>query len=614
MQYAPLLKEHGYITDEHIAYVQGRIQNEGLTEEAVFLEIGVPADAMRGLLAQYYDLPTRAIDAQVRIKNDVLQYIAEESAKHYRMVPLDFVNGTLTVGVADPDMPGIRDALNFIASNRGVTYVLEVLLEQDLEHALKSYENIKGDVGEALGEIDTDIASLDEEVAKVGDNEIDALSEDAPVTKIVSTVLRYAIDGRASDIHIEPYETLLVVRFRIDGNLVRSLELPKRIHPSVIARIKILSQLRLDEKRKPQDGRFSVKIHNRKVDFRVSILPTSHGEKVVMRILDTMQGARTFDDIGITPHVAAVIRKALKAPHGIVLLSGPTGSGKTTTLYAMLQELDRERKNIISLEDPVEYNIEGISQSQVRPEIGYTFASGLRSILRQDPDVIMVGEIRDRETAQLAVQAALTGHLVLSTIHTNSAIGVITRLIDMGVDPYLIAPTLRIAIAQRLVQRIVKEGAEPVPRTAALNLMLDKQFADLPPQYLSRIPSADHFLQARPSAVSATGKSGRIAMLEALEITDDIQKIILEGADEQRIYESARANGFTTLREDAIIHALNHDVSYDEVEVMTGEELAAAVEEPPAPETVVAPPSEEAPPVVAEQVAPPVAVAVVPQP
>src|SRR3989338_6065835 len=604
MQYAPLLKEHGYITDEHIAYVQGRIQNEGLTEEAVFLEIGVPADAMRGLLAQYYDLPTRAIDAQVRIKNDVLQYIAEESAKHYRMVPLDFVNGTLTVGVADPDMPGIRDALNFIASNRGVTYVLEVLLEQDLEHALKSYENIKGDVGEALGEIDTDIASLDEEVAKVGDNEIDALSEDAPVTKIVSTILRYAIDGRASDIHVEPYESLLVVRFRVDGELVRSLELPKRIHPSVIARIKILAQLRLDEKRKPQDGRFSVKIHNRKVDFRVSVLPTSQGEKIVMRILDTMQGARTFAEIGITPHVAETIRKALKSPHGIILLSGPTGSGKTTTLYAMLQELDREKKNIISLEDPVEYNIEGISQSQVLPEIGYTFASGLRSLLRQDPDIIMVGEIRDRETAQLAVQAALTGHLVLSTIHTNSAIGVITRLIDMGVDPYLIAPTLRIAIAQRLVQRLVKDNAKPIARAGAMEMMIQKEFADLPPQYHSRIPQSDHLLQAMPSAASPTGKKGRIAMLEALDITEDIQKIILEGADEQRIYASARANGFTTLREDAIIHALNHDISYDEVEVMTGEELAAS-EEVPQPEAAA--PVSGSTAEIAE-VAPPVAV------
>ncbi len=594
MQYAPLLKEHGYITDEHIAYVQGRIQNEGLTEEAVFLELGVPVDALRGILSQYYDLPTRAVDSQVRIKNDVLQYIAEESAQHYRMVPLDFTDGTLTVGVADPDVPGLRDALNFIANNRGVAYVLEVLLEQDLSAALKSYENIRGDVGEALGEIDTDIASLDEEVAKVGDSEVDALSEDAPVTKIVSTILKYAIDGRASDIHIEPYEALLVVRFRVDGDLIRSLELPKRIHPSVIARIKILSQLRLDEKRKPQDGRFSIKIHNRKVDFRVSILPTSQGEKVVMRILDTLQGTRSFAEIGITPHIAANIRKALKAPHGIVLLSGPTGSGKTTTLYAMLQELDRERKNIISLEDPVEYNIEGISQSQVRPEIGYTFASGLRSILRQDPDVIMVGEIRDRETAQLAVQAALTGHLVLSTIHTNSSIGVVTRLIDMGVDPYLIAPTLRIAIAQRLVQRLVKDSARPVPRTPAMNMMIEKEFADLPPQYHNRIPTADHLLQAMPSAASPTGKSGRIAMLETLEITEEIQKIILEGADEQRIYASARANGFTTLREDAIIHALNHDISYDEVEVMTGEELASSVEEVPV-ETVVSLQNKEMP-------------------
>ena len=579
MQYAPLLKERGYITDEHITYVQDRIRNEGVSEEQGFLDLGVPADALRALLSAYYDLPTREIVASVRTKNDVLQYIAEESAQHYRMVPLEVRDGTLIVGVEDPSMPGLRDALNFITANRGIPYALEVLLAKDVAAALKFYENIKGDVGEALGAIDDDIASLDEEVAKVGGGDVDALGEDAPVTKIVSTILKYAIDGRASDIHIEPYETALIVRFRIDGDLFRSLELPKRIHPAVVARIKILAQLRLDEKRKPQDGRFSVNIHNRKVDFRVSVLPTSHGEKVVMRILDTLQGTRTFDEIGVTPHIAASIRAALKRPHGIILLSGPTGSGKTTTLYAMLQELDRERKNVISLEDPVEYNIEGVAQSQVRPEIGYTFAAGLRSILRQDPDIIMVGEIRDRETAQLAVQAALTGHLVLSTIHTNSAMGVVTRLIDMGVDPYLIAPTLRLAIAQRLVQRLCPTNARVIPRTGAVAEMLEKEFADLPPQYHDRIPKGGDFLQAQPSDDCPTGKKGRLAILETLEITDEIQKIILEGADEQRMYEVARKNGFTNLREDAMIHALKHDISYDEISIMSGEESASTTAE-----------------------------------
>lgn len=578
MQYAPLLKERGYITDEHITYVQDRIRNEGIREEQGFLDLGMPADALRAVLSAYYELPTREVAPNVRTKNDVLQYIAEESAQHYRMVPLEVRDGTLIVGVEDPGMPGLRDALNFITANRGIPYALEVLLARDIDIALKFYENIKGDVGEALGAIDSDVASLDEEVAKVGDNDIDALGEDAPVTKIVSTILRYAIDGRASDIHIEPYERTLIVRFRVDGELVRSLELPKRIHPPVIARVKILAQLRLDEKRKPQDGRFSVTIHNRKVDFRVSILPTSHGEKAVMRILDTLQGTRSFDEIGVTPHIAAIIRTALKRPHGIILLSGPTGSGKTTTLYAMLQELDRERKNVISLEDPVEYNIDGVSQSQVRPEIGYTFASGLRSILRQDPDIIMVGEIRDRETAQLAVQAALTGHLVLSTIHTNSAVGVVTRLIDMGVDPYLIAPTLRLAIAQRLVQRLCPTNARVIPRVGVAEEMLRKEFADLPPEFHSRIPAGGEFLQAQPSDDCPTGKKGRLAVLEALEVTDEIQKIILEGADEQRIYEAARRKGFTTLREDAMIHALKHDISYDEIGIMSGEDVATTAE------------------------------------
>src|SRR3989338_4224613 len=262
--------------------------------------------------------------------------------------------------------------------------------------------------------------------------------EDAPVTKIVATILHYATEGEASDIHIEHVGDKVRVRFRVDGVLNTSLILPIKVYSAVVARIKILCNMRLDEKRKPQDGRFSAKIEGRKIDFRVSTFPAYFGEKIEMRILYSEKGVNPLDKMGLSERNLKLIRDAIKRPYGLILMSGPTGSGKSTTLYSMLNEVDRESKNVISLEDPVEYNIPGMNQSQVRPEIGYTFANGLRSPLRQDPDIIMVGEIRDKETASLAIQAALTGHLVLSTIHTNNAVGVIPRLIDMGVDPYLI--------------------------------------------------------------------------------------------------------------------------------------------------------------------------------
>src|ERR1035437_5482174 len=336
--------------------------------------------------------------------------------------------------------------------------------------ALSEYETVKA--SDSLKE--NSVPSLQQEKdLSLGEN-LDivgkggVLKEDAPVTKIVSTILRYAIEGHSSDIHIEPSTTKTRVRFRMDGSLHTSIELPGKVHEAVVARVKILAKLRLDEKRKPQDGRFSVMVDKHRIDFRVSTFPTEFGEKVAMRIFDQSDTTTTLDSVGFTAENLAEIRAMMKTPYGIVLIAGPTGSGKSTTLFAMLSEIDREKLNVVSLEDPVEYQIPGVAQSQVRPEIGYTFASGLRSILRQDPDVIMVGEIRDKETAVLAVQAALTGHLVFSTIHTNTATGAIPRLIDMGVDPFLIAPTLIAVVGQRLVRRLCPDAAKPFPISDSL--------------------------------------------------------------------------------------------------------------------------------------------------
>ena len=357
------------------------------------------------------------------------------------------------------------------------------------------------------------------------------------------------------------------MRFRVDGVLAKSLELPKNVHMAVVARVKILSSMRLDERRKPQDGRFSATFDDRKIDFRVSVLPTSNGEKIVMRILDNDKGVKSLAETGVSVENLAVIKKMLNEPYGIILISGPTGSGKSTTLYGMLAEIDRDTKNVLSLEDPIEYSIEGVSQSQIRPEIGYTFAAGLRAALRQDPNIIMVGEIRDKETAQLAIQAALTGHLVLSTIHTNNSIGVIPRLIDMGVDPYLIAPTLKLAIAQRLARTIFTGTGIEQPVDPSTRMMIDETFKTLPKKYHDRIPKGTTIMHPQPSVQSATGLKGRTAVTEVLEITDELQELILRNASAEEFMQAARKNGFVTMYEDAIVKALNHEIPYEEMNV-----------------------------------------------
>jgi type IV pilus assembly protein PilB len=323
--------------------------------------------------------------------------------------------------------------------------------------------------------------------------------------------------------------------------------------------------MKLDEKIKPQDGRFSAKIEGRKIDFRVSTFPSYFGEKVVMRILDQEKGVKPLDQMLISPRYLSMLREALGRPYGLILISGPTGSGKTTTLYSMLTEINKDEKNVLSLEDPIEYNIEGMSQSQVFPEIGYDFASGLRTTLRQDPDVIMVGEIRDKETAQLAVQAALTGHLVLSTIHTNTSCGVVPRLIDMGVDPYLISPVLILTIAQRLVSQICPGTGKPMPIEGSLKAMIDKQFADLPAQFRNEIPSSTQMLGAESTPQCPLGTKGRVAVFEMFKMSPEIEQVILHNPVESEVFKIARKAGLVTVKEDCIIKAMQGLVPFEEI-------------------------------------------------
>lgn len=566
------LQASGALDANAAAAVEQLVEAGGATYESALLAQGISRDAVREAFAAEYGVPSIHLSTEEQLPQEVLKYISEESARYYRVVPVKIEDDVLLVGVNDPENLQIREVLNFVSGKHNQAYKLVFMLSDELETALTAYESLSGEVGDALVSLESD---LDGEIkkglqhrAEEGESvqeDIAHLKEDAPVTKIVATILRYAVDGKASDIHIEPNGEKVVVRFRVDGMLSKSLELPKNVQSAVVARVKILANARLDEKRRPQDGRFSANFDGRRIDFRVSILPTNHGEKVVMRILDNVRGVTTLEDAGISPYHLEKIRSVVKEPYGIILISGPTGSGKSTTLYTMLSEVDKDTKNVLSLEDPVEYNIDKVSQSQVRPEIGYTFANGLRSALRQDPDIIMVGEIRDKETAQLAIQAALTGHLVLSTIHTNNSIGVIPRLIDMGVDPYLIAPTLKLAIAQRLARRICPNTGVEMPVEGAVKMMIDKEFSTLPERFRDRIPNSSSMLHPEPSPGCASGTKGRVAVMELLEVNDAIQELILKGGSEEQIFTVAREHGFMSMKEDAIVKALNHVIPYEEM-------------------------------------------------
>lgn len=527
------------------------------------------------------DIPVRELGDK-KIAYDVLRFIPQESAEHYKIAPLDVQEGILEVGMVDPEDLQAYDALNFIAKSTGMPFKVFEISESDFEKVIAMYKGLGGDVDRAVTDLETEqkqnvvplseleATPLDLDDPSIGhatSKETHSIQEDAPTIKIVSTILRYAIDGRASDIHIEPQNEGVRVRYRVDGELHTSVLLPPNTHRALVARIKVLASIRLDERRKPQDGRFSASIDGRDIDFRVSTLPSYYGEKVVIRILDRKQGFIPLDQIGLSERSLKIVREAMHAPHGLVLISGPTGSGKSTTMYSLLAELDRERKNVLSLEDPIEYFITGVTQSQVRPEIGYTFANGLRTTLRQDPDVIMVGEIRDAETAKLAIQAALTGHLVLSTIHTNDAVGTIPRLIDMGVEPYMIPPVLVCSIAQRLARTFCEGGEKEVPLSPSTRAEIEAEMASLPQEYRFDIPSSVFEPQKTPTC--PTGMRGRMAVFEILQMTPALERVILTNPVESKLWAVARNEGMLTMREDAMIKAFAKHIPYSETNALS---------------------------------------------
>ncbi len=570
MNFINFLFEHNFLSEEQFRLINTELEKGEISVDEALEQAGVSKAQILEKRGEYMNTPIRSMQG-VSIPFDVLQYIPEESARHYQFIPIAVSDGFIEVGMVDPGDLEAKDALNFIASKKDLPLKIFLISKDDFDQSIEAYRGLSGEVTKALDELAT-TTPTDDDVIDTTDSkktkEGATIIEDAPVTKIVATILKYAVEGNASDVHIEPLRDKVRVRFRVDGTLNLSLILPIKVLSSVVARIKILSKMKLDEKRKPQDGRFSATVENRMVDFRVSSFPSYYGEKIVMRILDQEKGVKTIDQLGLSDDNLKLLREAIDRPYGLILISGPTGSGKSTTLYSLLKEIDTDKHNVLSLEDPVEYSVPGVSQSQVRAEIGYTFANGLRTTLRQDPDIIMVGEIRDGETAKLAIQASLTGHLVLSTIHTNTAAGIVPRLINMGVDPYLIPPTLVLGMAQRLVRKVCPGSGEPLPIEGSVKEMIESQFSDLPDEFKGRIPPSSEMLKIKGIPECPSGTSGRQAVFEMYKMNKNIENTILTNPVESAIYDAARKSGMITMKEDAIIKAMKKEVPFEEINTL----------------------------------------------
>ncbi|MDD5463668.1 MAG: GspE/PulE family protein [Candidatus Moranbacteria bacterium] len=538
----------------------GRASSDEIVKKAK--ELGIPF---------LQDAPT--------IDIETLNIISEDIAKQNGIVAFEEHGPNVKIGIVDPHNTNALNILRFISEKRKLEFDLYLVSEGVFQKMIEQYEGgAEKAIEEAMGSLQMEnaegvnLAAGEENESRLNEDSL----QSAPVTKLLSVVIRHAIDGKASDIHIEPYGAKEYrVRFRVDGVLYASLSIPKEVGRAVVSRIKILSNLKIDEKRKPQDGRFKIKEDGHSVDFRVSTLPVIDGEKVVLRLLDTGSKVIDLESMGLMGSGREILTRNIKEPFGIILMTGPTGSGKSTTLYACLDILNKEERNIITLEDPVEYSISGINQSQINPEIGYTFASGLRSILRQDPNVIMVGEIRDNETAELTIHAALTGHLVVSTLHTNSSIGAVPRLIDMGIEAFLLASSLRVVGAQRLVRRICSDCKEEVKISPAvsgyIHEQIDKMSKEEIEKYKLSLEDGIHMYKGKGcDSCGNSGYKGRVAIFEALEIDKEMKEIISEhNGSEAAIQEYATKQGMVTIKQDGVIKVLLGLTTLEEVERVT---------------------------------------------
>ncbi|EKE25769.1 MAG: hypothetical protein ACD_5C00037G0006 [uncultured bacterium] len=526
--------------------------------------------------AEQFNMPY--LEEIPKIDESVLQIITQEVSLENKIIPFESNGNNVKVAIIDPQNINALNILRFIAEKKRLEFDLYLVSDSMFKEIYEKYSGgAEKAIEEAMRSMQGGQEIGNEEIMGDTDEEKPQAEnlQNAPVTKLLGVVIRHAIEGKASDIHIEPMGKEYRVRFRVDGILHSSLSVPKSVGRAIVSRIKILSNLKIDEKRKPQDGRFKVVENGKRVDFRVSTLPVTDGEKIVLRLLDTNNKVIDLKSMGLMGSGNEILVRNIMEPFGIILMTGPTGSGKSTTLYACLDILNKEERNIITLEDPVEYTIGGINQSQINPEIGYTFASGLRSILRQDPNVIMVGEIRDGETAELTIHAALTGHLVLSTLHTNSSIGAIPRLIDMGIESFLIASSLRVVGAQRLVRRICSECKHEVSITPRVLEFIKSQTDSLPADEIKKygldLTEGMHMYEGKGcDECGQTGYKGRIAIFEALEIDDKLKEIIAEkNGNETEVQKYAEKKGMLTIKQDGILKVLKGLTTLSEVERVT---------------------------------------------
>ena len=566
------LYANGVISEQKKTWLQAEITKTGKTEEDILLRNNIIAEgALFALKSKLLGIPLKKIDAEVPI--EVLEMISQEAAVNYKMTPLFKKGNVVGVGMVYPENTLAQNALRFMSRKDNFKYEIYLITFSDLQTVLKQHKTLKRETKKALLELGKEIAPANE-AAPEKEGSLVSPAEEAPIIKMVMVILRHAIEGDASDIHIEPSKDKLNIRFRQDGILHLSLFLPLSVHLSIVARVKILANLKIDENRTPQDGRFSATISGKEIDFRVSTFPTLYGEKVVLRVLDPSAGLKPFEKMGLSKRSLELISSAAKKPFGMILSSGPTGSGKSTTLYALLRILNQESVNIVTLEDPIEYSIEGVNQSQVKPEIGYSFSEGLRQILRQDPNIIMVGEIRDEETANLAIHSALTGHVVLSTLHTNSAVGVIPRLIDMGIKPFLIPSTLRIAISQRLIRTLCGHCKKKVKANEKIKTYIMQNLKNLPAHARENLVISNplHVYEVNGcEQCNFKGYKGRIGLYEVLSMNEELADVILKNPVESAVLKVAQKQGMLTMAQEGMLKVLAGETTLDEITRVTEE-------------------------------------------
>lgn len=561
---ALILKKDGLLSDADFARLESESYSTGVSLDEIVEKSGV-VDAI-GLIkakAKLFNVPYVALK-DLASSPEALAKIPESVAEHYKALPFEFDTKTklLSVAMANPlDLQTI--AFLEAKSNTKVKPFMAMIDELTEEIPKRYSQGLSAEVSQVLKEsVDYDASHKVFDVAKIGE-----VIREAPIAKIVATVLEFAVKARASDVHIEPLESHTRVRYRIDGILQEKLVLPRKVHEAVVSRIKILAELKIDERRLPQDGRFTFRAEDQEVDLRVSSLPTVDGEKIVMRLLRKTSNVPTLAELGLRGMALKVIEESIKVPHGIVLITGPTGSGKTTTLYSILHILNTARVNIVTLEDPVEYQIDGVNQVQINVKAGLTFATGLRSFLRQDPNIIMVGEIRDNETADLAIQASLTGHLVFSTLHTNSSSGALPRLLDMQAEPFLLASSMTCVMAQRVLRKICDNCIEQyAPPTVVLD-EIKRVLGPLYDAYVTKLGGKPVMLSRgrKCDKCSETGYKGRVAIFEVLKITEKIGKLIMERAPAIAIEQAGVADGMVLMEQDGYMKALEGITTLEEV-------------------------------------------------